>query len=134
VLSFGAIIAAKNVLAMKDATTALFNYEIHERPSWFHKKILTLAKVWVANWGLKQFRDLQEEVKPGNINLGLNDCTTSLFAVLYLANEQNNVSMEKLRLSTGHEVFASLSHLELEFEKLKKQQAGIVSDTKYEGK
>jgi hypothetical protein len=132
-LSFGAIIAAKNVLACKDMTTALFNYEIHERPTWLHKKLLVLAKTWIAKWGLKQFRDLQLEVAPGVISLGINDCTTALFAVLYLANQQNNISMEKLRLNTGYEVFASLSHMELEFEKLKKQQSGV-SETKYEGK
>lgn len=130
-LTFGAIVAAKNVLACKDFETALFNFEIHERPSWFHKKILVLAKAWIERWGLKQFKDLQEEVRPGNINLGLNDCATPLFAVLYLANQQNEVSMEKLRLTNGQEVFASLSHLELEFEKLKKQASGYEIESQY---
>lgn len=130
-LSFGAVIAAKNVLACKDFQTALFNYEIHERPTWFHKKILVLAKAWLSRWGFKQFKDLMEEVKPGTINLGMNDCSTALFAALYLANQQNQVSMEKLRLTNGEEVFASLSHMELEFEKLKKQQAGVEIESKY---
>lgn len=128
-LTFGSIIAAKNVLACKDMVTCLFNYEIHERPTWFHKKILVLAKAWLYRFGYKQFKDLQAEVAPGTINLGMNDCSTSLFAALYLANQQNQVSMEKLRLTNGEEVFASLSHLELEFEKLKKQQA--VTEERY---
>lgn len=127
-LTFGAIVAAKNVLACKDIVTALFNYEIHERPNWFNRKFIQFAKEWASNWGLKQFQDLMIEVKPGNVNLSLNDCSTALFTVLYIANEQNNVSMEKLRLKTGHEVFAVLSHTELEFEKLKKAQVGLTSE------
>lgn len=121
-LTFGSIIAAKNTLAAKDMCTALFNFEIHERPNWIERKVLVLAKAWLYRWGHKQFKDLQAEVLPGTINLGLNDCSTSLFTAMYLANQQNQVSMEKLRLTNGEEVFASLSHLELEFEKLKKAQ------------
>lgn len=129
-LSFSVIVAANNLLALKNFTTFLFNYEIHERPNFLEKRAIRFAKGWIERLAIKQFNDLKAEIKPTTINLGINDCATGLFTVLYLANQQNNVSMAKEVLSSGTEIFMSIAHLELEFEKLKKGNVPQV-DSKY---
>lgn len=102
-LSFGAVVACNNVLALKDFNTFLFNLEIHERPSWIEKKLVAWLKGWLSKKAMKQFEDLKAEVLPNTINLSLNDCSTGMFTTLYLAHQQNNVSMEAHKFKTANE-------------------------------
>lgn len=119
-LNFATVVACKNILALKDFTTFLFNYEIHERPNFLERKVISFAKKWIEVIVIKQWNDLKTELKPNTINLGLNDCSTGMFTVLYLAHQQNNVSFAKELLTSGKEIFLSIASLEVEFEKLKK--------------
>ena len=132
-LSFGIVVAANNLLALKDFNTFLFNYEIHERPGFLERMLIRWAKDWIEKAALKQFEDLKIEVKPDVINVSLNDCPTGMFTVLTLAHQQTQGILEKNRLKTGNEIFLSISQLQLEFEKVKRGVRSEPTSTKQEG-
>jgi hypothetical protein len=112
-LSFGLVVASNNLIALKAFNTFLSNYCLFEKPSWIEKFIIKRTKVWLEKEAIKQFKDIKEEVVKDTINLSLNDCPTGMFTVLHLGNLP-------IPLPTGKELFALISHTELEFEKLKK--------------
>lgn len=119
-LSFGTVVAANNLTALKDFNTFLFNMEIHERPGFLERKLIAWAKVWVANRAVKQLKDLQAEIDSNTLGIGINDCSTAMFSVLHLACQQIT---GRFKLKTGQEIFSCLAQIQLEFEKIKKTLA-----------
>lgn len=112
-ISFGAVVAANNLLALKDFNTFLFTLEIHERPGFLERKLISWAKGWIAKKAVDQLTDLKAEIDPSTFGLGIKDCPTSLYSAFFTATQPQV-------LKTGAEIFAFLSMSQLEFEKIKK--------------
>lgn len=121
-LSYGQVVGINSLLALKSFSVFLFNYSLHERPNFIERAIIKAAKQWIDLRARKEFIDLKRsDLK--NVSLRLNDCQTSFFTVLYLANQP------ELTFSTGQELFQCISNTELEFERLKhpKDEAAYLS-------
>lgn len=116
-ISFGLVVATNNLLALKNVTVTLTNYKIFEKPSLLEKWLMPKAQAWLNKQAIKNFLDIVEEVKKAEINIGLNDCTTGMFTILYIAREY---TLGKMIIHGATELFQIISHTELEFEKLKK--------------
>src|SRR5258706_16439212 len=85
--SFGMVVAANNLLALKNFTVFLANYRIFEKPSFWETWLISQAQKWLNHKAIKNFLDLVEEARKFEINVGLNDCTTGMFTILYIARE-----------------------------------------------
>lgn len=118
-LSFSQVVAANNLLALKSFSVFLFNYSFHEKPNFIERWCIKRAQAWIENRARKEFIDLKVGIDSASV--GLNDCQTSLFTVLYLASQKS------LTFSSGKELFDLIAQTELEFERIKKPR----SDTSY---
>lgn len=116
-ISFGLVVAANNLLALKNFTVFLSNYRIFEKPMFYERWLIAKAQTWVNKKAIKNFLDIIEEVKKTEISVGLNDCTTGMFTILYIANEYRN---GRMIIHDALELFQLMASTELEFEKLKK--------------
>ncbi|SRR5260221_9625415 len=119
-ISFGLVVAANNLLALKNFTVFLSNYRIFEKPPFLERWLSARAQVWINRKATKNFLDIVGEVRKTEINIGLNDCATGMFTVLYIANEYK---FGRMVIHDSQELFQLISHTELEFEKLKKPQS-----------
>lgn len=117
-LSFGAVVACNNVIALKSFTTFLSNYRTFDRPTFISKWLSLKAQVWIDYRALKEFNDIKGEIAKEDVGyLSLNDMDTALFTVLRVATEVNT---KGLRIDTAKDLFSLISSSQLEFEKLKK--------------
>jgi hypothetical protein len=116
VISFGLVVAANNLLACKNFTVFLNNYKIFEKPSFLERWLLPKAQNWISKKAIRNFQDVLDETKKFEINIGLKDCSTGMFTVLYIANEYR---LGRMVIHDALELFQLISHTELEFEKLK---------------
>jgi hypothetical protein len=112
-LSFGVVVGANNLLALKAFNTFLSNYLLFNKPLFIERFLINRSKDWIYSKALKEFKELRIEVKKDTINVTLNDCPAGMFAVLYLANQE-------IKISSALGLFASMSATELEFVKLQK--------------
>lgn len=113
-LTFGIVVSCNNLIALKGFHTFLYNYELHEKPSFLEKWLLPKAKRWILNEAVKTFRDLMKQLP--DVNLTLNDCSTAMFTCLFLAKHPEQFT----NLNDGLQLFQVMANTELEFEKLKK--------------
>jgi len=112
-LSFGVVVACNNILALRAFNTFLSNYLLFNKPLFFERFLINKAKPWLYSKALKEFKELEIEVKKETVNVALNDCPAGMFAVLYLANQN-------IPVMDAQELFSSISATELEFVKLQK--------------
>ncbi len=123
-LSFGTSVAVNNLLALRAFYTFLFNYQLHEHPSFLEK----LAIPWLAGWVERRAMDTMNELARDNAartaSVSLNDVSGDFFAVLYLV-QNPQLAVE---VGTGKELFLLLAQMSLEFEKVKHPRDG----TKYQ--
>jgi hypothetical protein len=113
-LTFGIVVASNNLIALKAFYVFLFNYELHEKPSFWERWIIPRARGWIQREAISTFKDLIKQL--GEVNLTLNDCSTSMFTILYLAKHPEMFN----DLKDGVQLFRVMADTELEFERLKK--------------
>lgn len=122
-LDFGTSVAVNNLIALRAFYTFLFNYTLHEKPSWLEKKGIPYLKSWVEKRALATMDELLNSETAKAASVSLNDVSGDFFAVLYICQHPELV----VELSTGNELFLLLSQMGLEFEKVKHPRDG----TKY---
>jgi hypothetical protein len=121
-MTFGTSVAINNVLALRSFYTFLFNYELHEHPSWIERRfIIPRLKAWVAAKAWANMQDLLKDVGAQNASVSLNDVSGDFFAVLYLVNNPHEMGLIK----TGQELFLLLAQMALEFEKVRKPRETV---------
>ena len=121
-LTFATSVAVNNILALKAFHCFLFNYELHEKPSWLERRfIIPRLKAWVAAKAWSNMQELLKSPVHVGASVTLNDVAGDFFAVLYLT--QNPQEMGEM--TTGQELFVLLAQMSLEFEKVKKPRESI---------
>jgi hypothetical protein len=121
-LSFGVSVAVNNILALRAFHTFLFNYGLHERPTWIERKfILPRLTAWVERQGLRQMASLMTDPLCKEASVSLNDVTGDFFAVLYISHNPHELGS----ITTGKELFQLLAIMGLEFEKIRKPRESI---------
>lgn len=115
-ISFGLVVAVNNLLALKNFTVFLNNYRIFEKPNWIERWIFNKVQPWINRKAIRNFLDVVEELKKFETNIGLKDCQSGMFSILHIANDYR---LNRLVIHDAPELFSLISHMELEFEKLK---------------
>lgn len=117
-ISFGAVVACNNVIALKSFTTFLSNFRTFDNPTLISKWLTLKAQIWIDSRAMKEFNDVKLEIAKEDVGyLSLNDMDTALFTVLRVATEVNT---KGLRINTAKDLYSIISSSQLEFEKLKK--------------
>ena len=115
-LTFGTSVAVNNLLALRAFYTFIFNYTLHEKPTFFEKLWLPRLKAWVEIRAVKTMNELLNDTDAKSASVSLNDVSGDFFAVLYLVQNPLLVTETK----TGHQLFQLLAQMALEFEKVRK--------------
>ncbi len=115
-LTFGTSVAVNNILALRAFYTFIFNYTLHEKPSFIEKLWLPDLKKWVAKRAMKTMRELLADGEAKAASVSLNDVTGDFFAVLYVVQHPELIA----NISNGQELFILLAQMALEFEKIRK--------------
>lgn len=115
-ISFGLVVAVNNLLALKNTTVFLNNYKIFEKLTFWEKWLLPKAQYWLNSKAIKNFQDILAEVQKFETNIGLKDCSTGMFTILYIAKEYQT---GRMKIHSALELYQLISVTELEFEKLK---------------
>lgn len=124
-LTFGTSVSVNNILALRAFYTFIFNYTLHEKPSFLEKLWLPRLKQWVENKAVNTMNELLNDTDAKSASVSLNDVSGDFFAVLYIVQNPQLV----IEMKTGHELFQLLAQMALEFEKVRKPH---LSETKYE--
>lgn len=119
-LTFGTSVSVNNILALRAFYTFIFNYTLHEKPSFFEKLWLPHLKKWVEDRATKTMNELLNDPDAKQASVSLNDVSGDFFAVLYIVQNPQLV----VEVSTGHELFQLLAQMALEFEKVRKPHLG----------
>jgi hypothetical protein len=124
VLTFGTSVSVNNILALRAFYTFIFNYTLHEKPSFLEKIWLPRLKSWVETRAVATMNELLNDPDAKQASVSLNDVSGDFFAVLYIVQNPQLVT----ELQTGHELFQLLAQMALEFEKVRKPRtdAGYV--------
>lgn len=121
-LSFGTSVAVNNILALKAFYTFLFNYELHDRPTWIERRfVLPRLRAWVENRAWATMQELLVDPAAKAASVSLNDVPGDFFAVLYVVNNPHELGQSK----TGREMFLLLAQMALEFEKIRKPRENV---------
>lgn len=121
-LSFGTSVSINNILALKAFYTFLFNYRLHEKPTWIERKfILPKLQSWVADKACGTMADLVLDETARTASVALNDVPGDFFAILYCVQNPH----ELVGVQSGHDLFQLLAQMALEFEKIKKPRENI---------
>ena len=121
-MTFGTSVAVNNILALRSFYTFLFNYELHEKPSWLERRfVIPRLKAWVANKAWSNMQELLKSPVHVGASVTLNDVAGDFFAVLYLIQNPHEMG----QMTTGQELFLLLAQMALEFEKVKKPRENI---------
>ena len=80
-MTFATSVAVNNILALRSFYTFLFNYELHDKPSFVEKLILPRLKKWVADKGWMNMCELLREPAHVGASVTLNDVAGDFFAV-----------------------------------------------------
>lgn len=123
-LTFGTSVAVNNILALRAFFTFIFNYTLHEKPSFFERLWLPKLKEWVGERAIKTMNELLNDTDAKSASVSLNDVSGDFFAVLYIVQNPQLVSETK----TGQDLFQLLAQMALEFEKVRKPH---LSGTEY---
>lgn len=120
-LTFGTSVALNNLLALRSFYTFLFNYRLHNKPSFYEKWTLPVLAKWVERKAMSTMNELLTEPEHKAASVSLNDVSGDFFAVLYLVNNPHELG----DIHTGNELFILLAQMALEFEKIKKPRESI---------
>jgi hypothetical protein len=120
-LTFATSVAVNNILALRSFYTFLFNYELHDHPTFIEKFLLPRLKAWVSNKAWSNMCELLREPVHVGASVTLNDVSGDFFAVLYLIQNPHELGT----MTTGKELFLLLAQMALEFEKIKKPRESI---------
>lgn len=112
-ISFNLVVSCNNLDALRRFNVFLSNYLMWGKPSFLSRWFVKKARVFVEREAFKAYNEVLKELALEKVSIGLYDCSTSMFATLYMANEQ-------VLPKTGEELFLVLADTELQFEKLKK--------------
>ena len=123
-LTFGTSVSVNNLLALRAFYTFIFNYTLHEKPTFLEKLWLPKLKSWVEDRAVKTMNELLNDNEAKLASVSLNDVSGDFFAVLYVVQNPQLV----IEIKTGHELFQLLAQMALEFEKVRKPRtdAGYV--------
>jgi hypothetical protein len=123
-LSFSTSISVNNLLALRAFYTFIFNYTLHEKPSFLEKIWLPKLKSWVETRAVATMNELLNDPAAKQASVSLNDVSGDFFAVLYVVQNPQLV----IEMKTGQELFQLLAQMALEFEKIRKPKtdAGYV--------
>lgn len=123
-LTFGTSVAVNNILALRAFYTFIFNYTLHEKPTFLEKLWLPKLKSWVADRAVKTMNELLNDKEAQLASVSLNDVSGDFFAVLYIVQNPQLI----IEIKTGAELFQILAQMALEFEKIRKPKtdAGYV--------
>ena len=120
-LTFGTVVALNNLLSLKSFYTFLFNYNLHEKPSFLERLVLPRLSKWVEKRALATMNDLLNDEAAKATSVSLNDVPGDFFAILYCVHNPQEV----IKVKTGRELFLVLAHMALEFEKIKKPRESV---------
>lgn len=125
-LSFGTSVAVNNLLALRAFYTFIFNYTLHEKPSFLEKLWLPRLKAWVEARAIATMNELLNDQDAKAASVSLNDVSGDFFAVLYIVQNRQLV----VEVNSGHELFQLLAQMALEFEKVRKPKsdAGYINE------
>lgn len=115
-LTFGTSVAVNNLLALRAFYTFLFNYQLHEHPSFWERKAIPFLRRWVEKRAVTTMNELLNDQDARAASVSLNDVSGDFFSVLYCVQNPQEV----VDLKTGQELFILLANMALEFEKIKK--------------
>jgi hypothetical protein len=115
-LSFGTSVSVNNILALRAFYTFIFNYTLHEKPSFFEKFWLSHLKAWIDKRAVATMNELLNDAAAKQASVSLNDVSGDFFAVLYIVQNPQLV----VEIKTGQELFQLLAQMALEFEKIRK--------------
>lgn len=115
-LSFGTSVSVNNILALRAFYTFIFNYTLHEKPTFLERIWLPKLKQWVEARATKTMNELLNDPEAKQASVSLNDVSGDFFAVLYVVQNPQLVTEVK----TGQELFQLLAQMALEFEKVRK--------------
>lgn len=115
-LTFGTSVFVNNILALRAFYTFIFNYTLHEKPSFLEKLWLPKLKQWVEDRAIATMTELMNDSDAKQASVSLNDVSGDFFAVLYIVQNPQLITEVK----TGHELFQLLAQMALEFEKIRK--------------
>ena len=123
-LSFGTSVSVNNLLALRAFYTFIFNYTLHEKPSFLEKIWLPKLKAWVETRAVATMNELLNDPAAKQASVSLNDVSGDFFAVLYVVQNPQLV----IEMKTGMDLFQLLAQMALEFEKVRKPRtdAGYV--------
>lgn len=120
-LTFGTSVSVNNILALRAFYTFIFNYTLHEKPSFLEKLWLPKLKSWVEDRAVKTMNELLNDEGAKVASVTLNDVSGDFFAVLYIVQNPALV----VEIKTGHELFQLLAQMALEFEKVRKPHLDV---------
>lgn len=115
-LSFGTSVSVNNILALRAFYTFLFNYQLHEKPSFWERFAIPTLKKWVEIKAVNTMNELLNDTAARVAYVSLNDVSGDFFAVLYIVQHPELV----VDCRTGHELFQLLAQMALDFEKVRK--------------
>lgn len=121
-LSFGTSVAINNLLALRSFYTFLFNYTLHDKPSFLERLTIPHLRSWVERKAVATMNELLNDEGAKTASISLNDVSGDFFAVLYCVHQPHLV----MDLTTGKELFLQLAQMALEFEKVKHPRDGTV--------
>lgn len=114
--SFGTSVSINNLTALRNFHTFLFNYQLHEKPTWVEGKIIPVLRAWVEKKALSIMADLLVDESAKSASVSLNDVSSELFAALYIVQNPQLIA----EIKTGQELFILLAQMTLEFVKIQK--------------
>ncbi len=120
-LSIAQAVACRNILALKDFNTFLFNYQLHESPTFVEKLAIRLSSSWLNHIAMKFFKELRS-TELEKLTVKLKDCKTEMYSVLHIATQKHT------RFESASDLFRVISDTVLEFDKIKTP----LEETKYE--
>lgn len=122
-LSFGIVVAINNILALKNFSVFLNNFMLFEKPNWLEKRLIQLSLVWLERQAWKNYEDVKTELEKNRFNLLPTKCKVDFWAVLFVANQQHFISIDKDRIISAKELFAAISENELRINRILKPRA-----------
>jgi hypothetical protein len=121
-ISIAQAVACRNILALKDFNTFLFNYQLHESPNFVEKQAIKAASGWLNRIAMKFFNELRS-TELEKLTVKLADCKTEMYSVLHVATDRKAV------FDSATDLFRVIADTNLEFDKIKTPK----EDTAYLG-
>lgn len=90
-LTFSTSVSVNNILALRAFYTFIFNYTLHEKPTFIEKLWLPRLKGWVEKRVVATMNGLLTDSSAKYASVSLNDVSGDFFAVLYLIQNRKSV-------------------------------------------